>query len=849
MFKENDAKYIKRLIGRNEVVLFLGSGFSRDAENKLKEKFPTGYGLGKKIWDFMAYPGDYDNTPLPEMYQAFVNAGIKKQQKIEFLQNNLLSGSIPDSYNSICTPFWYKIYTLNIDDVLSKVYRRCNKNIQEVIFPKDEYIERDITLDSTNIVYLHGKLPCEPQDIVFSTKQYAKAQLSHQPLYGQFVYDYATKPTIFIGTDLNEPIFERYIESREGRDGYAERRPKSFLISPSISPVKADILKSQYNVHHIEGTTESFLEWIKSISGELPSKESILRDTFPNLLSVLQYADLSKTSQKSVNEFAKSFNRVPTELKIKESRSGYLMGASPTWDDIYKELDIPRTITKELFEYAEEKIISNVPNEKINVINLIGTAGSGKSTITKRLCLQLSQNGRTVFLTYSDFIPRTDYIIDVVSAIKERIVLVFDNAKNSLPQIMNIIKECNKLEKPPVFIISIRNNHYDKLNYYIDPDSVQKIDFKIPDLDDTEIQNLIEKLEKNNLLGILQGKSASDRFKEFKYKAKKQILIAMKEATKGLSFDEIIKDEFDQIKSKEAQTLCLCVAINTELGYTNSVQDFVGFSKVSHSEALNYLNTILSGTIIWVGNNNDRFMLRHRILADFLIKYCPDIDMLKEAYIRVLSVLAPELKRNSGPSRKFNLYKSLINHQNLYHRFKNNIECARNVYDSVSTFFNDDSQYWLQYGSLEVEGEGGDLNLAENYLDQAESINPNNPHIKNAKCNLYYKQSSFTNDSVYAVEYKRKADELAKEQLLSVGKDDPHIHHIYCRGNYYFISKWVTNKNDKATKLKELKKIIENSIKSHPRDRKLEVAHQAITRSYLQIGVKDDLLTDPDIPQ
>ena len=37
MFKENDAKYIKRLIGRNEVVLFLGSGFSRDAENKLKE--------------------------------------------------------------------------------------------------------------------------------------------------------------------------------------------------------------------------------------------------------------------------------------------------------------------------------------------------------------------------------------------------------------------------------------------------------------------------------------------------------------------------------------------------------------------------------------------------------------------------------------------------------------------------------------------------------------------------------------------------------------------------------------------------------------------------------------------
>lgn len=849
MFKENDVKYLKRLIGRNEVVLFLGSGFSKAAENKQKEKFPTGFELGEKIWKFLGYPGEYDRTPLPEMYQAFVSAGIKKELKRDFLQNTLLSENIPDFYDSICIPYWYKIYTLNVDDVLSKVYRRCGKIIQEGIFPKDEYIERDISLDSTNIIYLHGKLPCDPNSIVFSTKQYAKAQLSHQPLYGQFVYDYATKPTIFVGTDLSEPIFERYIEAREGKDGYAERRPRSFLISPSISPVKADILKDQYNVHHIEGSTEDFLNWIKQISNDLPKKESILRDTFPNLLDILKYADLTRISHKSVNEFAKSFNRVPNQFKLNDNRSGYLTGASPTWGDIHKELDIPRTLTKEIFDYIEAKLSTSLNNEKINVINLIGTAGSGKSTIVKRLSLQLSQNGRTVFLTYSDFVPRTDYILDVISSIKESVVLVFDNARNVLPQIMSIIIECNKIEKPPIFVISIRSNHYDKLNYYIDPTLVNKVDFKIPDLDDDEIRNLITKLEKYNLLGILQGKNANERFREFKYKARKQILIAMKEATKGISFNEIIKDEFHQINSIEAKTLCICVAINTELGYTNSIQDFVGFSKVTHSEALNYLHTILLGTIVWTGNNNDRFILRHRILADYLIKFCADIDMLKEAYIRVLSILAPELKRNSGPSRKFSLYKSLINHQTLYQRFRKNIECARDVYDSVSSFFNDDSQFWLQYGSLEVEGEGGDLNLAENYLDQAESISPSNPFIKNAKSNLYYKQSSFTNDFIQAQEYKFKADEIAQEQILSIGNDDPHIHHIYCRGNYYFISKWVTDKVEKANRLKELQKKIESYINMHPRDRKLETAYQAIRRAFLQLGVGDIELTDPDIPE
>src|SRR5690606_28174441 len=116
-----------------------------------------------------------------------------------------------------------------------------------------------------------------------------------------------------------------------------------------LSPVKADILRNQYNVHHIVGTIEDILEWIKNIAVDLPKKEEILRDTFPNLLNILEYADLTKTSHESINEFAKSFNRVPNELKLAEGRSGYLMGASPTWNDIFKELDIQRTITNEVF--------------------------------------------------------------------------------------------------------------------------------------------------------------------------------------------------------------------------------------------------------------------------------------------------------------------------------------------------------------------------------------------------------------------------------------------------------------------------------------------------------------------
>ncbi|MEZ5082868.1 MAG: SIR2 family protein [Bacteroidales bacterium] len=796
MFSTSDEKYLLRLLSRNEVVLFIGSGFSRDAKNRNGDNFPTGNVLAEKIWNFLGFPGTYDNSSLQELYQAFLGAGIKRDKKSDFLNGNLLSGEIPDIYNNITIPYWYKIYTLNIDDILQKVYRKENKLIQELIYPKDEFRERDQSLEKTQITHLHGKLPCNPEDVIFSGKQYAKASLKNLPLYSQFVYDYATHCTVFIGTDLNEPLFESYIESREGRSGYAEFRPKSFIITPSLSPVKREILKNDYNVYHIKGTSEDFLNWLNTIKSHLPSRNEILKTTFPNLLSVLEFADITNVSNNSINEFASCFKRVPTEYKIKPVRSAFLLGANPSWNDIFKDTDIPRALTSNIQTVIDFYLTNSTPTSKQKIISILGYAGSGKSTIIKRLGLSLSQTGRTVFISDSDYLPRPDHIVDVLSAIKERAILIFDNAKNIISQLDNLVKAFSTLDYVPIIILALRTNQKHKLEFVVNPHIVDHTQHFIQDLEDEEINNLISKLDENNLLGRLKGMNSFERFKEFKYRAKKQILVAMKEATQGKSFNDIIQSEFDEINPSEAKLLCLCIALNTELGFTNTKQDFIGFSEVSHSEALNYLNSNLAGIIMWVGDSS-KFMLRHRILADYMIMHSSSLSMLKTAYIRVLSVLSPELKKTQGNYRKFNLYKSLINHQILYFRFKNDIELAREVYDSLTPFFSDDAHFWLQYGSLELEGFGGDLNLAENYINQAESLAPSYSYVQNAKCLLYYKLSTAQSDYSHALEYKQKADELANHLLITIGKEDPHISHIHCKGVYGFIKKWVIDPDEK----------------------------------------------------
>lgn len=846
MFDKDDEKYLIRQLSNNQVILFLGSGFSFDVKNKLNENFPTGRILGKKIWEFLNYDGEYDDTSLPEMFQAFLSKGIKRDLKTQFLENNLTSNEIPDTYNFITKPYWFKIYTTNIDDIISKIYKRNSKNIKELQYPIDQYAERDQSLEQTQLVYLHGKLPCNPNDLIFSHQQYAKAQLTHEPLYGQFVYDYSTLPVIFLGTDLNEPLFERYIVAREGRFGLKERRPKSYIILPTLSQVKADNLKSNYNVHYIKGTTNDFLVWLQSIVASLPEKNEILKKTFPNLLNIAEYAEVSGISLKTITQFARCFTRVPKELKPIKERSGFLIGTSPRWNDILLNLDIPRTITNKIVDEIEKRFDKKLITQKTQLYCITGYAGSGKSTILKRLGITLSQQGRTAFLSYSDYITRKDDIINVLSSINDRVVLMFDNSKNAISQLPDLINAFNaELKYPPLIILATRTNYLDTFDYYLNKDIVDIIKFPIPNLDDDEIKNLIAKLEENNLLGILSGMSKYQRIREFENRANRQILIAMKEATNGRSFNDIIKDEFYSLQPEEVKILCICLALNTELGFTNSKQDLVGFSNASKIEVLNYFETILQGTILNVGDSG-RFMLRHKILADYFIKYCTTPQMLKESYIRVLSVLAPELINRKGPSRIFNLYKALINHKVLYRRFKGEIEMAREVYDSISEYFKTDAHFWLQYGSLEVEGKGGDLLLAQNYISQAESLAPKSSYVQTAKCNLFYKQAKSANSIEEAVEYKFKADQLAQSLILKYGKEEQIIFHIYCGGRYSYASKWIKDKTEKKEELLELKSSIKTGLSFHPFSKKLRLISDAIERAYLQLGIQDDL-EDPPI--
>lgn len=843
MFAKPDEEYLIRRLARNEVVLFLGAGFSIMAINGLGETLPTGKGFSKKIWEMLGYSDDYEkyNTHLSSMYQVLIDSGKPHSEIIELLENNFLVKSFPDVYYNITIPFWYKIYTVNIDDLIERIYKHeDDPKLQILKYPTDEYKERDQSLDYLQGIYLHGKLPCKPKEVIFSRTQYANSTLIHNPLYEQFVHEYSTLPTIFIGTALDEPIFDQYIAARQSRrSDIAENRPKCFLIDPYINPIQESLYRNTYNIEPVRATTEQFLNWLESIAVQLPNKIDTLKTTLPSLSHLLSLGTFKESYRENVNEFSESFSRVNINKTYKQTSKAFLLGTTPTWADIFFNLDAPRPITIGVYEFVES--LFNKPDELFTVA-VLGSPGSGKSTLLKRAAFALAKNGRSVYFSSSETIPTTTNLCRSLEMLNEKVVLVFDNAELILRRLVNMFDEFKKLKFPPIVVLASRTSEYDKITGRLDSFPKGE-EFFMPNLERQEIISIINILDENNLLGYLKGMTGENRIREFEYRAKKQILVAMREATNGRDFDEIIKSEFRQIVPDEAKRLCLCVALATDAGFTVSKQDFVSFSSEEPATVLDYLERALRDIILKVGPKGDKLLLRHRVIASYILESCVKEQMLKQAYIMILSSLANEINnsnRNSRNPRKFALYREIINHYTIYRRFSKNIDQAREVYEKLATYFNDDFQFWLQYGALESEGYGGDLQLAENYLNQADSLNPNNLFVQNAIANLYYKKAIQTNNSVEAITNKGYADGILLSNMSDKGKDDIYTYYIYAKGSYEYALKWAMGDKSKLKQyLQDIYKITKQATDLYPNDKKLRELNEVIFTSVLKAQTEE----------
>lgn len=836
MFDRGDEQYLIRAVNRNQVNLFLGAGFSTLAKNKLGNTLPTSGQFAELLWAFLGYPPPYDpSSTLAELYEALLASGKSIAAITEFLTSNLMSADVPREYEEIVKVFWSRIYTTNIDNLLEQIYGRVGTPRLDIkSFPKDELPDRDITLDRIQAVHLHGRLPCNPNDVTFSITQFARRATPHDHLYDHFVRDYGTKTTVFIGTSLNEPLLWQYIEIRKARRAeIREERPKSFLICPSITAPKRQLLQAM-NVVPVIGSTSDFLAWLSSKGAELASRDEVLRVTIPGLVELVGGVVAgSERDLRSIKEFGRHFHTIPTDVSSRaQDRSLFLLGASPKWEDLLRGRDAPREITASVCD-AVESSLTNEP-ERIALYPLLGSAGSGKSTILRRIAIQLAQAGHTCFLTNSEELARFDDIARALTHIGKKCVLFFDNAETILPALPRLLEALITIEFPPLCVVASRINDFERMSPKL-PKEVRSHEFLIPHLTRNEIKAVLTVLERENLLGLLKGMSQDQRISEFESKANQQLLVAMREATSGRGFNDIIEDEYRTLTPAETQILYLCAALATEAGYRLTLQEYVGCSRLPAAESLSILSRNLRDIVLRTGVNDDLLMLRHRRIAEHMVNRAAPRSELGEAYLRLLGVLSSEIGGNPRRSRTFSLYKTLIHHHTVFRRFEENIHDARQVYDSVLPKFSRNAQFLLQYGSLEMEA--GNLEIAQNYLNQADSLDPGNAFIGNAKGQLFLKQGIKAPNRATAVILRDDGSRILMENITNPELDDAYCYHIYCLLRLTWVRVWGQTQQEKITELESLRGIVNKAFSKYPLDRRISEVKLEIERDYFSQAV------------
>ncbi len=838
MLPKDVAAWLREHLSYGHVALFLGAGFSVDARNKFGNPLPDARRLAELLWSFLDYPGAYDGTDLGILYQAALSSRKGQTALQEFMQSHLFPTTVPDWYTRVADFSWAYVFTTNVDAVVEIAWgRRLGAKIRIYYAPQDDYRERDPFLGATTYVKLHGCITKGVTRITFSPRQYAKRAAISDPWYDHFVRVYATTPTIFVGTSLNEPLFWQYLEVRQSRGHGAENRPRCLLVTPTISPARLDALRD-LNVYPVSANASDFFEWLSSEMPDLKDQALVRRNIAVRLGVEELITRIASAPDKRAHleQFYLALRPVTVPTSKLGYRSFFLLGSEPTWDDIGADLDADRDATPGLHDAVREYLAA--PSG--DAIILVGTAGSGKTTILKRLSVRLVNEGIPVYYCDGDEIPGRDAVKAFVELSERRCVFVFDNMHRYSGAAADWAETTRGVRFPPLFLGATRPNQYQRRA----PDfqrlqGCRTVD--LPHLSDTEIPRIIEKLGQHNLLGNLRGMTSTQRIEAFQRIAWKQLLIAMREATQGKGFDEIIRDEYDSLGNEDVQRIFLIVAVPSALQYSIRRTELVSASRVEPARLLRILNDELRGLVVPVDPDDERLRVRHPLIADLIVREVAPRGLLADAYVGYLSTLVNSIDRSRGTrDRAFRIYASLINHRHVYARFDGSVEYGRRIYGELEAHASGDGHFWLQYGSLELLY--GDLDLAENLLLQAQALMEGDDLTETALGHLYLRKACKAGSLEEAIRLRERGETILAPLIGKRATFDPVVLHVRGSQMLGWLRSWgaMLPGDTLREQLRELQKFVRQAHDRHRSVEELRQLDDDVTREMLMTATRTE---------
>lgn len=675
---------IKNAFINGRLMLLLGAGASYKSTDSDGVDMPMGDDLAAELAKLKNW--SYKNEALSVIYSAINSSDSALLHS--YLRKRMTNTQPSPALRALASFPWSRIFTLNIDDCTEIALRDAKIQIVRILGRNSPLEDADPILRAVQLIKLNGSADRPEDGFIFSPQEYGEGSARIPVWYRELGQDYSSYPFVFIGSKLNEPLFQHAIAEMRST---TKRNPlEGYVITPSASEIEIHHLRS-LNLVHVPGSLESFTEWL---AGEFPTRPTPW-DLATAKRPELRYIDqsLSDPQKRALNSITvvsaatlPSGDPSTTTGAIREFYKGY----KPRWVDITDEVPAILDSVRAFSSYVEATHVSK------KCIMLVGPAGSGKSTALMIAALHVSnKSGKPVY-----------YLREAVSGIKELMqsleqlnssgFYLFIDKIDAMHQEIGEFLVSNKARNICVVATERLNIWNRRLKGKIS-EVVSNVSH-IGKISSDDVTSILVNLEKYGPWTRLQSMSEKQRKSELFNKADRQLLIGLLEVTTGLGFTKIIANDFEHLGNDQHRMFLVIVGLAT-IHRSSLSAPVVGLA-LSNLGIKEDVNILLSETEGITQTSGKKLSARHPVYVRELFEQVVSTSMIRDCIVALLEAFAnyetpivKHISRSDGI-----VFKSIINHRFVQEMMRSDEAKVISVYAAFETRFHIDGLYWLQYG-------------------------------------------------------------------------------------------------------------------------------------------------------
>ena len=648
-------------------VLFIGSGFSVEAANRLGKAPPTGAGLARSIAGLLKVnAADY---PLMVLAEHCVETN--RQGLTELIQNTFRITGLSRNQRDILAAPWLRIYTTNFDDAAEVGRQEAKLPYRSFSFEQD----KPKRLPEGSIIHLHGVVRNVTDDnvldqIVLGETAYVRQHIERSPWYDQFLHDLRfASACIFVGYSLADQHIAALLTK------HPAWRAKTYFIEPDRIPdrIFAGRIAKYGEIEPIG--LDGFAERVRNRKAATPISSFHALRSFKLMEAQPDRRAVAKPTVNEVRDF----------LVYGRLSPGRLISSLPA--PIYA---VPREAEA---ERARELLSVN------RTVVLDSQLGNGKSIFEYILFGKIADQGYTCLLSRAaDTVSQEE--IDFLAG-QPNVVIFFD----TYASVQSLIEPLSQALPNAKFVVEVRTSIFEVRLF--------EIESKIPRPVGRVTLNRLSDRDRADFLALcgsagvkVRPSIAHDDRLELR-----DLLIAVFESA---VIRDKIRHDLDRAMADATTRKIIIVVFLLQLVQADVEPDFLRL--VIGSDPFDVLRLNSEGTHEMLSLRDGGVALRSSIFAEFAMQeFVPTSDL--SIAIHDCAVFCASRKSDPRYRTLLTMFMQYSRIKPLYHKRNDGVDQLRSLYERLRWYDNikDEPLFWLQFAILELDE--GHLRSGKQHLD------------------------------------------------------------------------------------------------------------------------------------